>query len=66
MKIDKQSGSIITKHHQISLTLLMVAMAFLMMVMVSQNWAYLGSVVICAIFGIKRRKDNEPINKDRP
>lgn len=61
MKIDKQSGSILTKHHQISLTLLMVAMAFLMMAMVSQNWAYLGSVVICAILGIKKhKKDDNP------
>lgn len=66
MKIDKKSWSILTKHHQISLTLLMVAMAFLMMAMVSQNWAYLGSVVICAIFGIKKRKDNAPTHKENP
>lgn len=48
----------IIKGHKIDWTFAMFAMTFMMAVIVSNNFAFMGGVIICLIFGIKKIKNN--------
>lgn len=48
----------IIKGHKIDWTFAMFAMTFMMAAIVSNNFAFMGGVIICLIFGIKTIKNN--------
>ncbi|MDO4440964.1 MAG: hypothetical protein Q4B81_02145 [Moraxella sp.] len=44
-------------NYRIDTIFLMIAITFLMMAIILKNPAFIGSVIICLIFGIKKIKD---------
>lgn len=48
----------IIKGYKIDWTFAMLAMSFVMAAIVSKNFAFMGGVIICLIFGIKKIKNN--------
>lgn len=48
----------IIKGYKIDWIFAMLAMSFVMAAIVSKNFAFMGGVIICLIFGIKKIKNN--------